>query len=115
MQNLVVLRKLCEKSRCFLGKFTLLKQILHDRWSWRSRQISSLDGGDTGEGDDEVDDGNGDGKDFWDDIDGDENNFDYDDTCGAKNTLYGLKTSFSDQEHLYFWSKKLNGRRDPPQ
>ena len=59
--------------------------------------------------------GNDDGKDFRDDIDGDENNFDHDDTCGAKNTLYGLKTSFSDQEHLYFWSKKLDGRRDPPQ
>ena len=28
--NLEVLRKLCEKSRCFLGKFTQLAQILHD-------------------------------------------------------------------------------------
>ena len=40
--NLVVLRKLCEKSRCFLGKFTQLAQILHNRRSWRSRQISTL-------------------------------------------------------------------------
>ena len=37
--NLVVLCKLCEKSRCFPGKFTQLAQILHDR---RSRQISTL-------------------------------------------------------------------------
>ena len=40
--NLVVLRKLCEESRCFPGKFTQLAQILHDRQLWRSRQISSL-------------------------------------------------------------------------
>ena len=40
--NLVVLRKLCEKSRCFPGKFTHLKQILHNHRSWRSRQISTL-------------------------------------------------------------------------
>ena len=40
--NLEVLRKLCEKSRCFPGKFTQLAQILHDRRSWRSRQISTL-------------------------------------------------------------------------
>ena len=40
--NLVVLRKLCEKSRWFPGKFTRLAQILHDRRSWRSRQISTL-------------------------------------------------------------------------
>ena len=40
--NLEVLRKLCEKLRCFLGKVTQLAQILHDRWSWRSRQISTL-------------------------------------------------------------------------
>ena len=40
--NLVVLCKLCEKLRCFLGKFTQLAQILHDRWLQRSRQISTL-------------------------------------------------------------------------
>ena len=40
--NLVVLRKLCKKSRCFPGEFTQLAQILHDRRSWRSRQISTL-------------------------------------------------------------------------
>ena len=40
--NLVVLRILCEKSHCFLVKFTQLAQILHDLWSWRSRQISTL-------------------------------------------------------------------------
>ena len=40
--NLVVLRKLCEKLRCFLWKFTQLARILHDRRSWRSRQISTL-------------------------------------------------------------------------
>ena len=28
--------------RCFPGKFTQLAQILHDRRSWRSRQISTL-------------------------------------------------------------------------
>ena len=33
--NLVILRKFCEKSHCFPGKFTQLAQILHDR---RSRQ-----------------------------------------------------------------------------
>ena len=54
-------------------------------------------------GDDEVDDGNGDGKDFRGDIDGDQNNFDYDDTCGVKNTLDGLKMSFLDRKHLTFW------------
>ena len=42
--KLVLLRILCRKSRCFLGKFTHLKQILHDRRSWRSRQISTLSG-----------------------------------------------------------------------
>ena len=41
--NLVVLRKLCKKSFCFPGKFTQLAQILHDRRSWQSRQISTLD------------------------------------------------------------------------
>ena len=40
--NLVVLHKLCEKLRCFLEKFTQLAQILHERRSWRSRQISTL-------------------------------------------------------------------------
>ena len=40
--NLVVLRKLCEKLRCFSGKFTQLAQILHDRRSRRSREISTL-------------------------------------------------------------------------
>ena len=40
--NLVVLRKLCKKSHCFPRKFTQLAQILHDRRSWRSRQISAL-------------------------------------------------------------------------
>ena len=40
--NLVVVRKLFEKLRCFPGKFTELGQILHDRRSRRSRQISSL-------------------------------------------------------------------------
>ena len=43
--NFVVLRKFCEKSRCFQGKFTHLEQILHDRLSWRSRQISTSGGG----------------------------------------------------------------------
>ena len=40
--NLEILRKLCKKMRCFLGKFTRLAQILHDRRSWRSQQISTL-------------------------------------------------------------------------
>ena len=40
--NLVVLCKLCEKSRCFLGKFIQLEKNLHDRRSWRLRQISTL-------------------------------------------------------------------------
>ena len=40
--NLVVLRILCKKSRCFSGKFTQLAKILHDRRSWRSWQISTL-------------------------------------------------------------------------
>ena len=40
--NLVVLRKWCEKLRCFPVKYTHLEQILHDRRSWRSRQISTL-------------------------------------------------------------------------
>ena len=40
--NLVVQRKLCQKSRCFPGNFTQLAQILHDHRSWRSRQISTL-------------------------------------------------------------------------
>ena len=40
--NLEVLRKLYKKLRCFPGKFTQLAQILHDRRSWRSRQISTL-------------------------------------------------------------------------
>ena len=40
--NLVVLRKLWEKLRCFPEKFTQLAHILHDRRSWRSRQISTL-------------------------------------------------------------------------
>ena len=40
--NLVVLRKLCETSRWFPGKFTQLAQILHDRRSWRLQQISTL-------------------------------------------------------------------------
>ena len=43
--NLVVLCKYCEKSRCFLGKFTQLAQILHNRRSWRLRQISTLGAG----------------------------------------------------------------------
>ena len=34
--------KICKKLRCFLEKFTQLTKILHDRWSRRSRQISSL-------------------------------------------------------------------------
>ena len=42
--NLVVLRKLCEKSCCFPGQFTQLAQILHDRWSWQSQQILTLSG-----------------------------------------------------------------------
>ena len=86
-----------------VGETWNLSKNLHDRQSWRSRQISSLGGGDTGEGDDEVDDGNGDGKDFRDDIDGDQNNFDYDDTCAVKDTLNGLKTLFLDQKHLTLW------------
>ena len=40
--NLVVLGKLYGKLRCFPEKFTQLAQILHDRRSWRSRQISTL-------------------------------------------------------------------------
>ena len=40
--NLVLLRKFCMKSRCFLEKFTQIAKILHDRRSWRSRQISTL-------------------------------------------------------------------------
>ena len=39
--NLVILRKFCKKSHCFPGKFTQLTQILHDRRSRRSRQIST--------------------------------------------------------------------------
>ena len=41
-ENLEVLLKLCEKSRCFPGKFTKLAQILHDCRSWRSRQTLTL-------------------------------------------------------------------------
>ena len=40
--NLVVLRKICEKSHCSPGKITQFAQILHDRRSQRSRQISTL-------------------------------------------------------------------------
>ena len=86
-----------------VGETWNLSKNLHDRQSWRSRQISSLGGGDTGEGDDEVDDGNSDGKDFRGDIDGDQNNFDYDDTSGVKNTLNWLKTSFLNRKPLTFW------------
>ena len=39
---LILLRILCKKSRCFPGKFTQLAKILHDRWLWRSRQVSTL-------------------------------------------------------------------------
>ena len=42
--NLVLLDILCKKWRCFPGKFTQLAKILHDRRSWRSRQISTLVG-----------------------------------------------------------------------
>ena len=40
--NLAILDKFGSKRRCFLEKFTQLAQILHDRWSRRSRQISTL-------------------------------------------------------------------------
>ena len=56
--NLAVLHKLCEKSRCFPGKFTQLAQILHDCRSSHSQQISTLDGCDD-DGDGDYDD-NGD-------------------------------------------------------
>ena len=36
------LHKFCMETRCFLEKFTQLEKNLHDRWSQRSWQISSL-------------------------------------------------------------------------
>ena len=42
--NFIFLRKFCKETRCFLEKFTQLEIFLHDRRSWRSRQISSLFG-----------------------------------------------------------------------
>ena len=47
---------MCKKLRCFLKKITQLTKILHDRRSWRSRQIPSLDDGDGGDGDGVDDD-----------------------------------------------------------
>ena len=35
-------RKFHIETRCFLEKFTQLEKFLHDSWSWRSWQISSL-------------------------------------------------------------------------
>ena len=44
LQNLgscYALTQIVQKMRCFLDKFTQLARILHDRRSWRSRQIST--------------------------------------------------------------------------
>ena len=40
--NFTFVRKFCKETYCFLEKFTLLENILHNCRSWRSRQISSL-------------------------------------------------------------------------